>query len=86
MAELGVGAPAFHRQVGEAARSRGVDIVVAVGAKLAKEYGADFHARSAAEAARLLRDLLRPGDVVLVKASRTAGLEQLAAALEGVPA
>jgi UDP-N-acetylmuramoyl-tripeptide--D-alanyl-D-alanine ligase len=33
------------------------------------------------EAAELLRAELRPGDVVLVKASRAAGLEKLAAAL-----
>jgi UDP-N-acetylmuramoyl-tripeptide--D-alanyl-D-alanine ligase len=33
------------------------------------------------EAVRLLRAELAPGDVVLVKASRAAGLERLAAAL-----
>jgi UDP-N-acetylmuramoyl-tripeptide--D-alanyl-D-alanine ligase len=34
-----------------------------------------------AEAVALLRDELRPGDVVLVKASRAASLERVAAAL-----
>jgi UDP-N-acetylmuramoyl-tripeptide--D-alanyl-D-alanine ligase len=86
MAELGIGAPEFHRQVGETARSRGVDIVVAVGAGLAEEYGADFRAQSAGDATDLVRDLLRPGDVVLVKASRAAGLEALASGLASVPA
>ena len=39
-----------------------------------------------ADALELLRAELRPGDVVLVKASRAAGLERLATALlEGAP-
>jgi UDP-N-acetylmuramoyl-tripeptide--D-alanyl-D-alanine ligase len=86
MAELGAGAPGFHREVGEAARRRGVDLVVAVGGALAEEYRADVRAGDAAEAAELVRGLLEPGDVVLVKASRAAGLETLAEALAGVPA
>jgi UDP-N-acetylmuramoyl-tripeptide--D-alanyl-D-alanine ligase len=86
MAELGLGAPAFHREVGEAARSVGADVVVAVGGELAEEYRADVRARNAAEAADLVRGLIRPGDVVLVKASRAAGLETVAEVLAGVPA
>jgi UDP-N-acetylmuramoyl-tripeptide--D-alanyl-D-alanine ligase len=86
MAELGVGAPTFHREVGEVARAAGVDVVVAVGGDLAGDYGPDVRARSAAEAAELVRGLIRSGDVVLVKASRAAGLETLAEALAGVPA
>jgi UDP-N-acetylmuramoyl-tripeptide--D-alanyl-D-alanine ligase len=38
------------------------------------------------EAVEHLRRVLRPDDVVLVKASRAAGLEAVAAALEEVPA
>jgi UDP-N-acetylmuramoyl-tripeptide--D-alanyl-D-alanine ligase len=86
MAELGPGAPGFHREIGDAARAAGIDVLVAVGGALADEYRADARAADADEAGRLLAGLLRPGDVVLVKASRAAGLEQLAAALEGVPA
>ena len=86
MAELGLEAPAFHRGVGEAARTVGVDVVVAVGGALAEEYRADVLAATAAEAADLVRALLEPGDVVLVKASRAARLETIADALAGVPA
>jgi UDP-N-acetylmuramoyl-tripeptide--D-alanyl-D-alanine ligase len=86
MAELGAGAPGFHREIGEAARAAGIDVLVAVGGALADEYGADVRAADADEARRLLATLLRPRDVVLVKASRAAGLEQLAEALQGVPA
>ena len=85
MAELGPGAPGFHREIGEAARAAGVDVLVAVGGALADEYGGDARAADAADARELLATVLRPGDVVLVKASRAAGLETLAAALEEVP-
>jgi UDP-N-acetylmuramoyl-tripeptide--D-alanyl-D-alanine ligase len=84
MAELGVGAPGFHAEVGEAARATGVALVVAVGGPLADEYGGDARARDTAEAAEVVRALLQPGDVVLVKASRAAGLETLADALARV--
>jgi UDP-N-acetylmuramoyl-tripeptide--D-alanyl-D-alanine ligase len=39
------------------------------------------HVSDAEAAIDLLRSELRPGDVVLVKASRSAGLERVAAAL-----
>jgi UDP-N-acetylmuramoyl-tripeptide--D-alanyl-D-alanine ligase len=40
----------------------------------------------AAAAAAVLAELVRPGDVVLVKASRAAGLEALATAIGGAAA
>ncbi|MCX6464814.1 MAG: UDP-N-acetylmuramoyl-tripeptide--D-alanyl-D-alanine ligase, partial [Pseudonocardiales bacterium] len=83
IAELGEGSAAAHAEVAEFARARGVAELVAVGAP---EYGAGVRAAAdVPEALELLRAELRPGDVVLVKASRSAGLERLAAALlEGV--
>ncbi len=48
--------------------------------------GESVHVQDADEAVALLREHLQPGDVVLVKASRSAGLERVAAALlEEVP-
>ena len=91
MAELGPGAAAFHREVGAAAAGAGVSELVAVG-PLAREYGAGapgvrLHAvGTAAEAVERLRGLLRPGDVVLVKGSRSVGLEAVAANLGGMHA
>lgn len=77
MAELGDTAPAAHAQVADAVRELGVDRFVAVGTDL---YGTEQVAdRDAAIA--LLADQVRAGDVVLVKASRSAGLDRLAAAL-----
>jgi UDP-N-acetylmuramoyl-tripeptide--D-alanyl-D-alanine ligase len=79
MAELGPEALAYHRAVGAAAADLGVD-VVAVGNGLAREYGGTL-VGSVDEAVALLRDRLREDHVVLVKASRAAGLERVASAL-----
>src|SRR5207244_13302278 len=75
MAELGSTAPAYHREVGELAAELGVD-VIAVG-PLACDYGGRWVA-DANEAASALAETLQPGDVVLVKGSRSVGLEAVA--------
>jgi UDP-N-acetylmuramoyl-tripeptide--D-alanyl-D-alanine ligase len=86
MAELGPGAPAYHREVGEALGANGVAELVAVG-PLARGYVAAANgvpARwlpTAPEAAEAVAALVRPGDVVLVKGSRSVGLEAVAAKL-----
>jgi UDP-N-acetylmuramoyl-tripeptide--D-alanyl-D-alanine ligase len=85
MAELGTGSRGFHAEAGRAARDLGVDLVVAVGGDLAAEYGGTL-VPTAADAATLLRGILEPGDVVLVKASRAMGLETVAESLVGAPA
>jgi UDP-N-acetylmuramoyl-tripeptide--D-alanyl-D-alanine ligase len=77
MAELGPGAPAFHREVGEHARAAGVDLLIGVGGA-SREYGPDELVAAPEEAAELLAAQLERGDVVLVKGSRSAGLEAVA--------
>src|SRR5207244_4471836 len=88
MAELGRTAPAYHREVGAAASELGVDELLAVG-ELARGYldggvpgrwVANVH-----DALRQVDELVRPGDAVLVKASRAVGLEAVAAALTQIP-
>jgi UDP-N-acetylmuramoyl-tripeptide--D-alanyl-D-alanine ligase len=79
MAELGEHAERYHREIGELAGELGVE-VLAVG-ELARGYGADAWAPDAAEATVAARDFVRPGDAVLVKASRSIGLEGIAPAL-----
>ena len=59
--------------------------MVGVG-ELARSYEPDLWRADASEAAELVRTLIEPGDAVLVKASRAAGLELVAEALAGVPA
>ena len=89
MAELGRTAPAYHHAVGEAAAELEVDQLLAVG-ELARGYlEAGVPGRWVAnvhDAVRALDEVVRPGDAVLVKASRAVGLEAVAAALSRVPA
>jgi UDP-N-acetylmuramoyl-tripeptide--D-alanyl-D-alanine ligase len=84
MAELGRTGPAYHREVGEAAATLGVDELLAVG-ELARGYlDGGVPGRwvpNVHEAVRELGEVVRPGDAVLVKASRAVGLEAVAAAL-----
>jgi len=77
MAELGPEAPAYHREVGEHARGEGVDLLIGVG-EPAREYDPDELVADPGEAAELLAAQLEPGDAVLVKGSRSAGLEAVA--------
>ena len=79
MAELGDAAGAAHEQVAQVVAELGVDRFVAVGTDLYPGTTARVADRDAAVA--LLRAGLAPGDVVLVKASRSAGLDRVAAAL-----
>ncbi|MEU6365613.1 UDP-N-acetylmuramoyl-tripeptide--D-alanyl-D-alanine ligase [Streptomyces sp. NPDC046931] len=92
MAELGDEALAEHDAVGRLAVRLNVSKLVAVGDREASwlQLGAynegswgeeSVHVSDAQAAVDLLRSELRPGDVVLVKASRSVGLESVAQAL-----
>jgi UDP-N-acetylmuramoyl-tripeptide--D-alanyl-D-alanine ligase len=78
MAELGSDAPRYHEEVGREAED--VDLVLGVG-ELARGYGPDEWAPTAAAAVELARGLVLPGDAILVKGSRSVGLEAVAEAL-----
>ncbi|MFD5317350.1 UDP-N-acetylmuramoyl-tripeptide--D-alanyl-D-alanine ligase [Streptomyces sp. NPDC127098] len=92
MAELGDETFAEHDAVGRLAVRLNVNKLVSVGgqeaawmdmgAKNEGSWGEEsVHVSDARAAVELLRGELRPGDVVLVKASRSVGLEQVADAL-----
>jgi UDP-N-acetylmuramoyl-tripeptide--D-alanyl-D-alanine ligase len=83
MAELGEHAAAYHDAIARAANA--VDLVIGVG-ELARRYEPGEWVATATEAATLARDLVRPGDAVLVKGSRSVGLEVVAEALAGATA
>jgi UDP-N-acetylmuramoyl-tripeptide--D-alanyl-D-alanine ligase len=93
MAELGPAAPAYHEEIGREVARHGVDVLLAVG-ELARAYldgaGDDVPvtrwAPEAETAAGKATELVLPGDVVLVKASRALGLERVAEALAAVSA
>ena len=77
MGELGADSPGYHRQVGEHARAHGIDFVVGVGLP-ARDYDPDELVADPDEAAEFLAQQLQPGDAVLIKGSRSAGLETVA--------
>jgi UDP-N-acetylmuramoyl-tripeptide--D-alanyl-D-alanine ligase len=92
MGELGADARAEHERLGRDAAAAGIDLIVAVGpdavgiaegaAAAGRRTGEEsVHVPDRAAARQLLSEVLRPGDVVLLKASRAYGLELLAADL-----
>lgn len=88
MLELGDGAPAQHRMVGELAADVGVDLMLTSGelgaemlAGFTNRGGIGHHWQSKAELGDELSRLVRREDVVLFKASRGLGFETIASAL-----
>ncbi|SDF55654.1 UDP-N-acetylmuramoyl-tripeptide--D-alanyl-D-alanine ligase [Blastococcus aurantiacus] len=92
MAELGPDAVAEHVRLGRDVAAAGIDLVVAVGpdavgiadgaAAAGRRRGEEsVLVPDRAAARQLMSEVLRPGDVVLVKASRAYALELLAADL-----
>jgi UDP-N-acetylmuramoyl-tripeptide--D-alanyl-D-alanine ligase len=77
MAELGEGSVGYHEAMGALARELGID-VIGVG-ESAWAYEPAVWAPGLVEAVEAARSYLRPGDAVLVKASRAVGLEGIAA-------
>src|SRR4051794_28596911 len=82
MAELGPDAERFHREIGEHARARGIDLLIPVGDDAARLYGEAFGgqvepAGTPEDARQLLERVARSGDRVLIKGSRSAGLERV---------
>jgi UDP-N-acetylmuramoyl-tripeptide--D-alanyl-D-alanine ligase len=78
MAELGPDAPRYHEEIGRSAGT--LALVIGVG-ELARGYDPDAWAPTAADAVAVARELVRPGDAILVKGSRSVGLEIVAEAL-----
>jgi UDP-N-acetylmuramoyl-tripeptide--D-alanyl-D-alanine ligase len=76
MAELGEHAERHHQEIAELAAELGIE-VIAVG-DLARAYAAEMWEPDAAAALATAKDLVRPGDAVLVKASRAVALEGIA--------
>jgi UDP-N-acetylmuramoyl-tripeptide--D-alanyl-D-alanine ligase len=80
MAELGPEAASYHREIGESARAGGIDLLIGVG-ESAQSYGPDELLGTPEEAAEWLAAQAEPGDTILVKGSRSAGLETVAETL-----
>jgi UDP-N-acetylmuramoyl-tripeptide--D-alanyl-D-alanine ligase len=74
MLELGPDAPLYHRDVGAHARDLGIGPIVGVG-ELARDYAPEGWVADARAAIPAVERLLASGDAVLVKGSRSVGLE-----------
>jgi UDP-N-acetylmuramoyl-tripeptide--D-alanyl-D-alanine ligase len=86
MMELGPEEERFHREVGAAAAAGGIDLLVGVGERAAAYVaGADglaaVHVATVDAALERVPELLEPGDVVLLKGSRSMRLERLGAVI-----
>lgn len=87
MGELGPVSEKAHLEVGRAAVEYGTDILITVGrkarimARAARDKGLPkgsvFATAGVDRAAEVLRAIIEPGDVVLIKGSRFLGLEKL---------
>ncbi len=83
MAELGEDSSQFHRQVGRYAAEAGIDVLWAAGARasdVAQGFGAGSRAFAHRDALCAALDELQV-DVLLVKGSRSAGMDQVVDAL-----
>ena len=86
MAELGEASPRYHDEVGSLVDDLGIEIVIGVGGAAAAYVGdrgrpgrvlvPDLEGLAGA------LDILAPGDAILVKASRSVGLEGIPASIE----
>jgi UDP-N-acetylmuramoyl-tripeptide--D-alanyl-D-alanine ligase len=85
MLELGPDEAELHREIGAHAAGSDVDVLVTVGplaADMAAPFGGESHVTPDAQAAgELVRGLVEPGDLVLIKASRGMRLEAVTQAL-----
>ncbi len=86
MMELGPDEARYHREIGGAAAATGVDLVVGVGQRAAAYIEgaagvATVYFATVDEAVAGLGEHLRPGDVVLLKGSRSMALERIAAVI-----
>jgi UDP-N-acetylmuramoyl-tripeptide--D-alanyl-D-alanine ligase len=90
MGELGPESLVGHERVGKAVAEQGFDVLIAVGERaypiaasaIAAGLTESRTARSNAEAADLLNTILEPGDLLLLKGSRSAAIDQIIPLLE----
>jgi UDP-N-acetylmuramoyl-tripeptide--D-alanyl-D-alanine ligase len=84
MAELGDASETYHRAIGSLAQELDIE-VIGVG-EPAAAYRPAVHVAGGADAVAAARSFIRPGDAVLVKASRAVGLEGIADEITNIAA
>jgi len=83
MFELGGRSKAAHQRIGKLSKKLGIDILISVG-KLSKDMKANFHYPSIHPSIKKLKNIIRPGDRILVKASRGMHLEEVVEAIRKI--
>jgi UDP-N-acetylmuramoyl-tripeptide--D-alanyl-D-alanine ligase len=78
MLELGAASDTLHRQVGEYAAGRGIDVVIGVrgAAKILAGAAGGRYFDEPETAGDYLRSIVRPGDALLFKGSRGVHMER----------
>ncbi len=79
MLELGSSAKSAHKKTGNLVRKLGIDVLITVG-KLSRGMKGDFHYTNPHLAAKKLKTIIKPRDIILVKGSR--GIKMEAAVVE----
>lgn len=91
MLELGETAPQLHGEIGRYAANLGISVLLTVGPmakhiesaySALKRDGESHQVMDATAAGRLLQEIVRPGDLILVKGSHGSGLWKLAQEIE----
>lgn len=77
MGELGEHAESAHREIGDYCTALKLDALFTVGAEARRISHATQHFDTHAACAAALQSFLRPGDIVLLKGSRSAAMEQV---------
>lgn len=95
MLELGTESVRYHLEIGRWAAELGIDVLIGVGelgreiVKAAKDAGMDegrvFHFGDVVEAGRLAQDLIKRGDISLIKGSRAMRMERITKELMAEP-
>jgi len=83
MYELGKRTKESHKRIGKLSKKLGIDHLISIG-KLSKDMDADYHFANKETAIRKLKKMIRPGDRVLVKASRGMHLEEVVEAIRKI--
>jgi len=77
MLELGEDSPKFHQEVGELAKSLGIDNLISFGKEAEFITGAQKHFLIHKQASDYLKSLIKPNDTVLIKGSQGVRMEKI---------
>jgi UDP-N-acetylmuramoyl-tripeptide--D-alanyl-D-alanine ligase len=83
MFELGRRSKVAHQRIGKLSQKLGIDLLISIG-KLSRDMRADRHFADHKNAVSHLKKIMRPGDRVLVKASRGMRLEEVVEAIRKI--